>query len=486
MSFNFHPKQTRDISFESLSESQILVHAIESCKHLNWRIESLNNNGLTAITKISWNSWGEKVLINIDGNKASITSQSIRSQVTDWGRNRKNIDRLLTAIDQSVQTLDAATVEEKTNQIQTSFNPDIPVSADTEVNKKISFISLFIPREGFIITPIIIDINILVFIIMVLSGVPLFNPDSQTLVNWGANYGPVTTTGEWWRLFTSCFIHIGILHLLMNMYALIYIGLLLEPQIGKTRFISAYVLAGIAASATSLWWHHATVSAGASGAIFGMYGVFLAMLTTNLVEKSARNSLLTSIGIFVGYNLLNGLSAGIDNAAHIGGLAGGLVIGYTFIPALKKPWNDDLKLITIGFASIVIISASSYLYSKSTDDMPKYEASMKKFETMQSLALEIYHLPKNTPKETILSEIKEKGLYYWDEISELITHADQLEIPAVFHNRDKKLLEYCDLRRKSYNMLYLYVQTGDKRFGDSLMHYNKEIERSVKELDASN
>ena len=123
----------------------------------------------------------------------------------------------------------------------------------------------------------------------------------------------------------------------------LYIGLLLEPRLGTIRFLGAYILTGIAASITSLWWHDLTISAGASGAIFGMYGVFLAMLTTNLIEKSARKALLTSIGVFVFYNLVNGMKGGIDNAAHIGGLVSGLLTGYAFYPSLKRPEAINLK-----------------------------------------------------------------------------------------------------------------------------------------------
>ena len=123
-------------------------------------------------------------------------------------------------------------------------------------------------------------------------------------------------------MITNCFLHIGILHLAFKMYALIFIGVLLEPYLGKLRFAVAYLLTGVFASVASLYWHDHTVSAGASGAIFGMYGVFLAMLTTNLIPKSVRKGLLASIGLFVAYNLLYGLKGwGIDaNAAHIGGL----------------------------------------------------------------------------------------------------------------------------------------------------------------------
>ncbi|WP_373395877.1 rhomboid family intramembrane serine protease [Algoriphagus halophilus] len=200
------------------------------------------------------------------------------------------------------------------------------------------FFSIFNPIDGYFVTPLLIICNLLIFIAMIYTGTHFLFPDIQDLLDWGANYRPFTVDGQWWRLLVSCFLHIGILHLLFNMYALFYIGLLLEPYLGKARFLAAYLISGIAASIASIWWNGMVVSAGASGAIFGMYGVFLALLSTNLVDKSIRKSLFTSIGVFVVYNLVNGLNPnnGVDNAAHIGGLLTGFVLGYGFVPSLKN------------------------------------------------------------------------------------------------------------------------------------------------------
>lgn len=163
---------------------------------------------------------------------------------------------------------------------------------------------------------------------------------------------------------------------------------------GRTRFISAYLLTGITASLASLWLHDLTISAGASGAIFGMYGVFLAMLTTNLIEKAARKALLTSIAVFVGYNLIYGLKGGIDNAAHIGGLLGGLVIGYALIPSLKKPNDNKLKFGTIGLLTTLILASSFVVYRKLPNDIATYDVKIKEFVTMEAMALEVYSLPR--------------------------------------------------------------------------------------------
>ena len=266
------------------------------------------------------------------------------------------------------------------------------------------------------------------------------------------------------------------------MYALLYIGLLLEPYLGKTRFISAYILTGIVASVASLWWHDFTVSAGASGAIFGMYGIFLAMLTTNLIEKTARQSLLASIAVFVGFNLINGLKGGIDNAAHIGGLLSGMVIGYAFIPSLKKPDTTNLKLSTIGLLAVLVLSTSFIVYKKIPNDIGKYDAKIKKFSSLEEMALEFYNLPKDAPKDDKLYELKERGLYYWEKNITLIDSLNKLELPLELRTRNRLLKEYCELRIKSYGLIYKAVSEDTDKYKDQTNDFDKQIETVINDL----
>ncbi|HEX2935912.1 MAG TPA: rhomboid family intramembrane serine protease [Bacteroidales bacterium] len=182
----------------------------------------------------------------------------------------------------------------------------------------------------------------IIFLVMVFSGLGLISFRGADLLNWGANFRPNVLHGEYWRLFTSTFLHGGLMHLLMNMYGLLFIGLFLEPILKSKRFILLYVITGIIASVSSIWWHTATVSIGASGAIFGMYGIFLALLLTKLFPKDFQKSFLASTLVFVGYNLLYGLTGGIDNAAHTGGLVSGMLIGYLIYPQLKEE-REEIK-----------------------------------------------------------------------------------------------------------------------------------------------
>lgn len=349
----------------------------------------------------------------------------------------------------------------------------------------LAFLSIFVPTKGYFITPILIDINIIIFIVMAILGVDIMEPNIDDLLSYGANYRPVTLDGQWWRLLSACFLHIGALHLVMNMYALSYIGVLLEPILGRSRFLIAYLLTGIVASTTSIWWNPLTVSAGASGAIFGMYGVFLALLTTDLIELEARKPLLASIGIFVVFNLVIGLNDGIDNAAHIGGLASGIAIGYFLIISLDDYENKFLKFKNLGIISVVFLVLVTMVYNSLTNDILIYNTKMKDFQEMEKMALEVYNQANYYPKENLLYNIKDRGIYYWNENINIIDEVDKLDLPKEIHERNAKMKKYCELRIKLFNLLYKSISEGSNKYNSEIQNYNKQIEHIINDIGST-
>src|SRR5262249_41615144 len=110
------------------------------------------------------------------------------------------------------------------------------------------------------------------------SGISWINPETENLLHWGANYGPDTLGGQYWRVITSCFLHIGIIHLLLNMWCLWSLGRLLERLVGPATTVGVYLVTGVGAALLSLSWDPMRVSAGASGAIFGIAGTLIPIL----------------------------------------------------------------------------------------------------------------------------------------------------------------------------------------------------------------
>jgi rhomboid protease GluP len=181
------------------------------------------------------------------------------------------------------------------------------------------------------VTQAIFGINVAVFVAMTLAGVSMLdNPSGQDLVRWGANFGPLTVGGQWWRLLTSVFIHGGLLHIAFNMWCLWDLGRLAESVYGHWTFAAVYLISGLSASLASVVWNPVVLSVGASGAIFGIAGALIASfyLGEFSLPRAAMTGMLRSVVLFVGYNLFFGaVIARTDNAAHIGGLVMGLLLG---------------------------------------------------------------------------------------------------------------------------------------------------------------
>jgi rhomboid protease GluP len=148
--------------------------------------------------------------------------------------------------------------------------------------------------------------------------------DTNTLLSFGANYGPLVKTGEVYRLLTSAFLHIGLVHLLFNMYALYVVGSQLENFLGKWKVLIVYLVSAITGGMLSIVFS-TSISAGASGAIFGLLGSLLYFGYHYRVYLG--NVLIKQIIPLIILNIAMGfLLPGVDNAAHIGGLVGGLLI----------------------------------------------------------------------------------------------------------------------------------------------------------------
>jgi len=184
-------------------------------------------------------------------------------------------------------------------------------------------------------TYLLLAVNIGVFVAMVVSGISIMKPTTDDLIRWGADVGALTLNNQPWRAVTSSFLHIGLIHLLLNMWCLINLGRMLEMIVGGWNTLLVYLATGIGSALASLTWDSFRVSAGASGSIFGITGVLLSILYFAFPRERVR-PLLVNVAQFAGINLVYGLVGGVDNMAHLGGLISGLLIGFFLSRTLKN------------------------------------------------------------------------------------------------------------------------------------------------------
>ncbi|HKP17898.1 MAG TPA: rhomboid family intramembrane serine protease [Gaiellaceae bacterium] len=204
-----------------------------------------------------------------------------------------------------------------------------------------------------IVTKILVALNVAVYLITVGQGGGLNDPGGRLFTKW-LLYGPAVEQGDWWRLLTATFLHAGIWHIAVNMYALWWLGSAVEGAIGSVRFLLLYFASGLAGSAGALVWSPNALTVGASGAIFGMLGAGL------ILEWRATGRLVGGFAVMLLINLAFtfGFSSFISVGGHVGGLIGGL-IGTAVIVGrgrFRIPWDVPtiVGLAAVGAASIVV------------------------------------------------------------------------------------------------------------------------------------
>jgi len=224
------------------------------------------------------------------------------------------------------------------------------------------------------LTRVIFGANIAVFLAMLFAtGDPLafLSPEQgfpgQVLVPYGANFGPYTLSGDWWRLVTYMFLHGGLMHIAFNMWCLWDLGQLCESLYGRWTYAAIYIITGISGGLASIGWNPGVLSVGASGAIFGLAGALAASYylgefsLPNIAIRGTFRSLAFFIGFNVlfgvGYHIFAGSSGGIDNACHIGGLVSGLALGAVIARLAPQSDAPVRRATVVGLVAIVVLAA---------------------------------------------------------------------------------------------------------------------------------
>ncbi|WP_456274044.1 rhomboid family intramembrane serine protease [Bacillus sp. AK031] len=206
--------------------------------------------------------------------------------------------------------------------------------------------SLFTKGKPFF-TYVFIALQLLMFFVMEMAG---GTQNTENLIKYGAKYNPLILQGEWWRFFTPVIIHIGFLHLLMNTFALYFLGTAVERMFGNARFLFIYIFAGFSGTLASFIFSN-SLSAGASGAIFGCFGALLYFGT--VYPKVFFRTMGTNILVVIGINLAFGFTIpGIDNAGHIGGLAGGLAAAAIVHLPKSRKWPTQSGAVLLAIAAV--------------------------------------------------------------------------------------------------------------------------------------
>jgi rhomboid protease GluP len=321
------------------------------------------------------------------------------------------------------------------------------------------------------VTLAIVVINGVVFALLAaISRNPMQFP-SELLIQAGGNFAPLVQKGELWRLLSALFLHGGLLHVGLNMLALYQAGQVVERLFGRAGFIVIYIGAGLLGNLASLWWKQGGVSVGASGAIFGVYGALLAylLLQRGSVPGEVFREMRSGTLGFIGYSLFAGFSLqGIDNAAHLGGLAGGLLLGLAFAEPIVSP-RPVLWLTRRALGGMLAVAAIGLvLWQQTPEVIRRYEVDSAYQQTLQHFALEEQDLLREQAalmealRQRRITEAAALDVLERDFILRWERQVNQLswtEAPAASDWQRRELINYASTRRDALKALAQAFET---------------------------
>lgn len=341
------------------------------------------------------------------------------------------------------------------------------------------------------VTPVLIGINAVVFVLMVVFGVSPISPTVADLLLWGADFGPKTIGGEWWRLLTSMFLHIGLIHIGFNMWVLYAAGPLVERMVGNVGFLLMYLVAGLCGGLASLSWNPVIVSAGASGAIFGIYGCLLGLVLRGQgsIPPQILAQLRSSGMGFLFYNLIFGMMVpNIDMSAHLGGLAGGflcgLVLSQPFTPAAwsGRFWRN-LLLTVVGSG---LITGGTFFVSYWHSGLVNVQRELDQIMVVEKDAIEAYNAAFNKVQRNELSdsafaaEIERNVLPEWRAARERLVALKP--VPAKYAKRVDSLLEYMRLRQEAWELFAQGAKEGNPQKIEEAVAKQRTADEAAKKV----
>lgn len=276
--------------------------------------------------------------------------------------------------------------------------PHNPLREEREFKEKLEELS---PQPWAIYA--LIGINVAIWLVTLRYGAGFLKAPNDKLFFWGANTTSAVQGGQWWRLLTATFLHNGVVHILMNMAGLYFIGKTVERIYGRYLTVLIYLGSGLMGSALSLYFSARNgISIGASGAVFGMAGAMLVGVYQHRAKlpKAFTKQTMSGMGMYVVYSLVQGFgSSGIDNAAHVGGLIGGCVIAWILperfdIESFQKMWvsraTSAISAILVAAIALTLMSPKPEVdVGKVIASAPLLERGVKRFDEGMRMLVQV-------------------------------------------------------------------------------------------------
>jgi rhomboid protease GluP len=457
---------TYTFQLNDIRRGTFYVWAEEAIEQIGWEIISQDENYIEAAWPKGTDGIQNTLLIILREDSAVI--QSYCSEEGPAGVQKQHENALLLYNALSEVSVGKIGISDPAAELKSEITEEEIINKPADKQKIRDMLQLLIPRGDFIITPVIILVCMFIYLMMGIAQVDLMQPSPEALIHWGASIKYITLDGQWWRVFTCLFVNPGMMRMLFNLYALLFIGLLLEPVLGAGKFALAFIITGVASSFASLYWHNHVIVAGLSGAIFGLYGLFLSLVVLKVAYPvHLRNGLLLSAILYIGYNLAFSGHYGVDPAGYIGGLATGILLGCCFYPLFVPVLARTIHRLYVPALSVALIAGFTIFYLGMPRGIVRYQKVMTKFAMNEEIALNAMSELEFYDHDLQVKMLQDQGISLWNKNINMLQGLNNM--PPELDKRVHLLINYCRLRKEMYSIMLRAVN------GEDMSLYQPEI-----------
>ncbi|MEJ7827234.1 MAG: rhomboid family intramembrane serine protease [Segetibacter sp.] len=479
MPFGWKTEYEKILPANGLNNWEVFAIAEQACKNLDWEYLIVDEHTFTATTPTNWTLTEEIITIQPQKEEILFKSKSENIELLEARHNQKNIEEeLLPVFNRVRKDWSAAQLQSAAAAIQTETLKQITTGNRLD-SGKITF--GFKDHE---VTFLLIAVKLIVFIVMTVNGVSAKSPAAADILKWGGCLRANVTGGEWWRLITAIFTYTGVVNLLANAAALYFIGLMVEAILGKAKFLIAFLCAGALSSLAGIMWYNEVVIAGASGAVFGLYGVFLAFATTAYINMKFPAVWLLSILAYVIFNVVSRSGTSVYNAVNFGGLISGICIGYLFYFFHFKRNVARAGGSRISVEVLLITSLLIFLFIRSKrNDTMRFEKAIMKLNQIEVKAMtQMQHLQFTKSNKEAAEVLRDSTLPEWQHFQKELIKTDSYKLNDKFTEKRKLLSKYAQMRVLQTTLLYESIKDSSDRYHNQINSVSDSIDLIIDQL----
>jgi rhomboid protease GluP len=479
MPFGWKTEYVKKIANDYPGEWEFFAIAKQACIQLEWEYMMVDEHTFTATTPTGWTLNEEIITITFDNETIVFNSQSESIELYEGGRNKRNVEEILLPAIEKVKrkwTEDdilAAAAELKQETL-----------AQIKSGNRVFVEKMTYGLKGHEITFSIIAICLFVYLFIAAKKGHWMALSIDEIIANGGNLRTFTTGGQWWRLVSNIFIHVSAWHLLVNMLAFYFIGMFAESLLGRGKFLIAFISTGILASLAGLVWDAEGITAGTSGAIFGIYGVSLAFSTTSYISKKFSKTLLTSIALYAAFTITMALNTDFNIAINLVGLLSGVIVGYLFYFFHFRKNRARAGGTRISVEILLITGLLVYFYlNTGKDDSLRFQSTVMKLNQIELKAImQLQRMQYSETNEDAARVLRDSTLPEWRYFQKQISKTKEYHLNSEFDNKRKLLLEYANMRVKQTELIYKSLHEGTDKYDAQIEKISEKIESIIDEM----